>query len=171
MSATALALALAFGSGTAAHATMDYPAPDQSVVVSDARVEAGGTVTVSATGLNAGERTTITVAKNQSAQNFKGDVNITSANAEGEISEEVTFNQNGRHWITVTGDETGEVGTASVVVTGNGNAAGNGPKKLEVDRSGATSETDPAALWAMGGAGLLLVGGAAGAVALKRRNS
>jgi len=40
-----------------------------------------------------------------------------------------------------------------------------------VDRSGATTETDPALLWGIGGAGLLLVAGAAGTVALKRRNS
>jgi hypothetical protein len=166
LSTVALALAIGLTSGTAAQAA-EYPAPEQTVVVSEARVAANGTVVVSASGLEANEEATITVAQNQSAQNFKGTTIATAANAAGELSEEVTFEKPGRHWLTVTGEESGEIGTASVVVTGNG----NGAQKLDVDRSGATSETDPAALWGIGGAGLLLVGGAAGAVALKRRNS
>jgi hypothetical protein len=109
------------------------------------------------------------VAQNQSGKNI-AEID-TAANAEGEVSEEVTFEKAGRHWVTVTGDETGVVGTASVVVTGGADAAGKGPEKLDVDRSGATTETDPAVLWGIGGAGLLLVAGAAGTVALKRRNS
>jgi hypothetical protein len=170
LSTVTLALAIAFTSGTAAHAnTADYPAPEQAVTVSDARVSAGDSVVVSASGLEANEEATVAVARNQSGKNT-AEID-TAANAEGEVSEEVTFEKPGRHWVTVTGDETGVVGTASVVVTGGAGAAGKGPEKLDVDRSGATTETDPAVLWGIGGAGLLLVAGAAGTVALKRRNS
>ena len=173
LSAVTLALAIAFGSATAAHAnTADYPAPEQSVTISDARVTAGESVVVTASGLEANEEATVDVAKNQSAQNTKGEQSLrTAANAQGVVTEEVTFKKPGRHWVTVTGDETGVVGTASIVVTGGPGAAGKGPEKLDVDRSGATTETDAAVLWGLGGAGLLLVAGAAGAVALRRRNS
>jgi hypothetical protein len=119
LSAVALALGLAFTSGTAAHATMEYPAPEQNVVISAARVEAGGTITVSGTGLEANEEATITVAQNQSRKNFKGFTVDTTADASGAFAADVTFQKPGRHWVTVEGEETGKIGAASVVVTGN----------------------------------------------------
>lgn len=177
VSAVALSAALTLSAGNAAYASdAQYPAPELSVVVSAGSVQAGEEFTVSGAGLEANEEATITVAQNQSTKNFRGFTKTTSANASGEFSDEISIDKPGRHWISVEGDESGEVGTASVVVTGppangqTGPKEDKEPKELKADRSAATTSVSPAA-WGAAGLGLLVTAGAAGAFMVKRRQS
>lgn len=177
VSAVALSAALTLSAGTAAYAAdAEYPAPELSVVVSAGSVQAGEEFTVSGAGLEANEEATISVAQNQSRNNFRGFTRTTSASASGEFSEEISISKPGRHWISVEGDDSGEIGTASVVVTGPPASGQNGPKddkepkELKADRSAATSPVSPAA-WGAAGLGLLVTAGAAGAFMVKRRQS
>ncbi|HEX2246803.1 MAG TPA: hypothetical protein VHH13_04555 [Arthrobacter sp.] len=177
VSAVALSAALTLSAGTAAYAAdAEYPAPGLPVVVSAGSVQAGEEFTVSGSGLEANEAATITVAQNQSTTNFRGDTVTTTANAAGEFSEEISIDKPGRHWISVEGHESEEIGTATVVVTGppaeghTGPKDNKEPKELKADRSAATSPVSPAA-WGAAGLGLLVTAGAAGAFMAERRQS
>lgn len=177
VSAVALSAALTLSAGTAAYAAdAQYPAPELSHCRLRRSVQAGEEFTVSGAGLEAEETATITVAQNQSTRNFRGFTQTTTANAAGEFSEEISIDKPGRHWISVKGDQSGEMGTASVVVTGPPTEAHTGPKEdkepkeLKADRSAATTSVSPAA-WGAAGLGLLVTAGAAGAFMVKRRQS
>jgi hypothetical protein len=177
VSAVVLSAALTLSAGTAAYAAdAQYPAPELPVVVSAGSVQAGEEFTVSGSGLEANEDATLRVAQNQSKNNFRGDTMRISASAAGEFSEEISIDKPGRHWISVQGDESGEMGTASIVVTGpptdghTGPKEDKEPKELKADRSASTTSVSPAA-WGAAGLGLLVTAGAAGAFMVKRRQS
>jgi MYXO-CTERM domain-containing protein len=109
------------------------------------------------------------VAQNQSVKNPRGFTMQTAADTRGAFSADLSIDKPGRHWVTVTGEQTGEAGTASVVVTGPPAAKPGKGKDLKVERAAATGSAPSA--WGATGLGLLAAAGAAGAVALRRRHS
>lgn len=153
LSTLALAGALALTGGTAAAAN-EYPAPPVSGSVSDATVQAGETFYFYGSGFEAGETVTIAVSSNQGGGaggagaafvpvKFDAPASYTAtADAEGNLTQAITIDKPGRHWITATG-ESGATATASVVVQGPPAGKGNGKDKDdEAEAEGAGFEVE-----------------------------
>ena len=206
LTALAIAGSLTFvGAGAAQAAT--YPAPPVSATVTDGNVGIGATILFQGTGFAPGSRIGILVSRIATAGPNAAGVSIgagglsagvtgvitpaqatqemaTNADADGNFSHPVTFNEAGTYTLTATGvDADGEpisvsqqvvVGAAGGSGAGDDSTGGTGSAADEQavadgDQLANTGLESSALLW--GGAGILALGAGATAIVVARRKT
>jgi LPXTG-motif cell wall-anchored protein len=178
-------------------AAANYPAPSESIVVSDASVAVGQPITITASGFTPGESVIFTIERTGPALASGGSVSAGSlsvtgriplapsnatavANGNGSASTQVVFDEAGTYAVTATGQTSGVVvgpvtvvvGTAALPNTG-GNTGSGTEAGADLANTGGTPLANTGAdstlvLWSLVGAGALAAGTASVVVARRR---
>jgi LPXTG-motif cell wall-anchored protein len=203
LTALAIAGSLTFlGAGAAQANTADYPAPPVSSTVTDGNVGIGATILFQGSGFAPGSRIGYLVsneARGGAGASFgaggasaavSGPIifaevqeDSTTADADGNFSVPVTFNETGTYTLTATGVDVngdpvtveqtvvveGDVDGAAGGIGGGADDAANDDAVANGDRLADTGLDSSALLW--GGAGVLALGAGATAVVVSRRKN
>ncbi|AOY70082.1 peptidase [Arthrobacter sp. ZXY-2] len=201
LAALALAGSIALAGAVPAVANnANYPAPGESITVSDASVAVGQPITITASGFTPGESVIFTIERTGPALASGGSVSAGSlsvtgriplapsnatavANGNGTASTQVVFDEAGTYAVTATGQTSGVVvgpvtvvvGTAALPNTGGNTGTGTGTG-ADLANTGGTPLANTGAdsslvLWSLVGAGALAAGTASVVVARRRAKS